>query len=254
MPLNLGSWFSPARVDCPICGSGRARSGSGTEANPLKHPTPRKIIGSLCGPCRQAIPWIVYPVCRICGRAERCEDCLRRVNRQYEIGRCGVRYDGRMKDWLALYKYRGHEGIENVIASMLAFSFERLVETAGTAFDGITAVPLAPERLKDRNFNQAERLARQVAAWYGIAYRPLLLRLRHTEKQSLKSRRSRVTDMRGNFAADPRFSFSERGTPQRILIVDDVYTTGSTIDECARVLKRALPIGSEIYGLLWARS
>ncbi|RKP47261.1 ComF family protein [Cohnella endophytica] len=253
MSMNFSSWFSPSRAVCPMCGNRHTQARIGI-ANPLKHPDPRRIIDSLCGSCRHAIPWIVYPACRICGRAERCEDCLRRKIRHYELSRCGVRYDKAMKDWLALYKYRGHEGVENVLAAMLAFAFERLGEATKLTFHGITAVPLAPERLRERNFNQAERLAQRLSEWYGLSYSPMLLRLRHTEKQSLKTRRSRVTDMRGNFAADPAVLFSERASPHRIIIVDDVYTTGSTLDECARILKQAMPNRAEVYGLLWARS
>jgi ComF family protein len=156
-----------------------------------------------------------------------------------------------MKEWLALYKYSGNEGLEGVLAAILAFAYERLRDVSRCRFDAITSVPLAPERLRDRGYNQAERLAVRLAEWYGLNYRPLLLRLRHTEKQSLKTRRSRVTDMRGNFSVVADESFSEK-----IILVDDIYTTGSTLDECARVLTRDVQSGlpREVYGVLWARS
>jgi len=250
MPLNLSSWFAPIARNCPVCGRTASR-GINPVSVPVKHPEPRRILTSLCGACRQCIPWIAYPVCRICGRAERCEDCVRRQNRHYAFSRSAVRYDQRMKEWLALYKYRGNEGLEGVLAAMLSFAYERLREVSQYGFDAITAVPLAPERQQDRGYNQAERLATRLAEWYGLSYRPLLLRLRHTEKQSLKTRRSRVTDMRGIFSAIPSDSLSER-----IILVDDIYTTGSTLDECARVLTQAVQSGMsrEVYGVLWARS
>ncbi|MCD9022299.1 ComF family protein [Cohnella silvisoli] len=270
MPLNISSWFSPTTKACPICGRAGAPAASPI-AIPIRHPEPRKILSSLCAPCRKAIPWISNPVCRICGRAERCEDCTRRQQRNYTVSRCAVRYDYLMKDWLALYKYRGNEGLESILAAMLAFAYERLCEYSpqSHSFAAITSVPLAPERLQDRGFNQAERLALQLSRWYGLSYRPMLLRLRHTEKQSLKTRRSRVVDMRGNFSAVSSELFSHSSTlplspaaptaastTPRIILVDDIYTTGSTLEECARVLRQsaipeALP---EIYGLLWARS
>jgi len=253
MRLNPVTWFSASHRDCPIC-SRDARSASNAAIGPIpvRHPEPRRALAALCGLCRQGIPWIVHPVCRICGRAESCEDCVRRSTRWYAVSRCAVRYNDTMKDWLALYKYRGNEGVEIILAAMLAFAFERLGDaTPGASFPTITSVPLAPERLRERGFNQAERLAVRLSGWYGIEYRPLLHRLRHTEKQSLKSRRSRVADMRGNFAAALPSSYSGN-----IVLLDDVYTTGSTIDECARVLKQAAgsPEESGIYGLLWARS
>ncbi|TFE29022.1 ComF family protein [Cohnella luojiensis] len=253
MPLKISSWFAPAKRACLICGRDSAQV---TASIPIKHPEARQAITSLCGSCRQSIPWIAHPVCRICGRAERCEDCIRRQTRYYSISRCAVRYDDRMKDWLALYKYRGNEGVESILTAMLAFAYERLCEAAAhSEFHAITSVPLAPERLQDRGFNQAERLALRLSGWYGVEYRPMLSRLRHTEKQSLKTRRSRVVDMRGNFSAATSELFSNVASP-RIILIDDIYTTGSTLDECARVLKLASrsETTAEIYGLLWARS
>ncbi|QTH42300.1 ComF family protein [Cohnella sp. LGH] len=249
MPINIGAWFAPAKRECPICGRD---SRPAAVPIPVKNSAPRKALASLCGSCLQNIPWIANPVCRVCGRAELCEDCVRRTERFYAISRCAVRYTDEMKNWLALYKYRGNEGVETILAAMAAFAFERLRAADPQAhFPFITAVPLAPERLRERGFNQAERLAVRLAQWYGMTYQPLLLRLRHTEKQSLKTRRSRVVDMKGNFAAAHRSSFSGN-----ILVLDDVYTTGSTLDECARVLLQASEPQSErrIYGLLWARS
>ncbi|MFC5469693.1 ComF family protein [Cohnella suwonensis] len=252
--VKIGQLFSSKSQSCPICGTGNSAKES--RPIPLRHPVPRAILASLCKTCGENIPWIAYPACRVCGRAERCGDCARRTKRHYEASRCAVRYDGRMKDWLALYKYRGDEGLENALAAMLAFAYERLSDATGSAFQRITAVPLAPERLQDRGFNQAEKLARRLAEWYGLSYSPVLSRLRHTEKQSLKTRRSRITDMKGNFAAEAEALFSGSESPVRLLIVDDVYTTGSTLDECARVLREAAEGegGIDIFGLMWARS
>jgi ComF family protein len=167
------------------------------------------------------------------------------------MSRCAVRYTDTMRDWLALYKYRGSERLEIVLAAMLAFAYERLCRVSGASFPTITAVPLAQERLRERGFNQAERLAMRLADWYRISYSPLLRRLRHTEKQSLKSRRSRVVDMRATFAPQLRPEWTGP-----VLLVDDIYTTGSTLNECARVLRQAAPTADppSVYGLLWARS
>jgi competence protein ComFC len=300
MPINIFSWFSATTSTCPTCG--RSHSSSAHSAPiPIVHPVPRRMINSLCDSCKQAIPWIVHPLCRVCGRHERCEDCIRRKDRQYSISRCAVRYDSLMKEWLALYKYRGSERLEPILAAMLAYAYERLCEenrllTTQSVNLSVTSVPLAPERLQDRGFNQAERLALQLSQWYGLSYRSMLLRLHHTEKQSLKTRRNRVVDMRGNFSAVPMTVSSHvlsPGSPtvpttisspvlspvppivhstvlsdippvvssalfsnRRIILIDDIYTTGSTLNECARVLREAADSAAvpEIYGLLWARS
>lgn len=278
---SLPTWFAADKAPCPLCG-GRAVAGApGSHPPiPLVHPAPREALQSLCADCLGAIPWIAYPACRICGRAENCGDCARQPKRYFKRSRCGVRYDGRMRELLAMYKYRGSEKLEPILSAMLAFAYERLCEelrfasdrrpshrgrhhhpvgrfaSAGSHVPAIaTSIPLSRERLQDRGFNQAERMARRVCFWYGLEYRPLLRRLRHTEKQSLKNRRNRVTDMKGNFALIPHSLRSyESAVP--ILLVDDVYTTGSTINECARTLAEGADpaAGPQIFGLLWSRS
>jgi len=251
MRLNAISWFSSSKRICPLCGRDAGRNAIGAPI-PIRHSGPRQALAVLCGLCRLGIPWITFAACKICGRAQSCEDCIRRSDRAFALSRCAVRYTDMMRDWLALYKYRGNEGVETVLSAMLAFGYERLSEASGQKFQAVTSVPLAPERLLERGFNQAERLARRVADWYGIPYVPLLKRLRHTEKQSLKSRRGRVVDMRGNFDVSSSISV----VSGNILLVDDVYTTGSTLNECARVLRMASDEGKPVgvYGLLWARS
>ena len=256
---SLFRWFSSERSICPLCG--QAGGGGATERRiPIRHPEARKPLQALCGACLAAIPWIAHPLCRTCGRGQPCEDCARRTTRHFELCRCAVRYDERMKEWLALYKYRGHEGLEPILAAMLAFAFERLTDAAqassvgGPAFRAITGVPLSVDRERERGFNQAERLAKYISGWYGIPYVPTLRRVRHTEKQSLKSRRSRVTDMRGIFAkADTGSNLSSiAGETCNFLLLDDVYTTGSTMNECARVLSDG-DVNVRVYGLALAR-
>ncbi|WP_206424230.1 ComF family protein [Cohnella candidum] len=177
-----------------------------------------------------------------------------------------------MRELLALYKYRGSEKLEPLMGAILSAAYERICRELGTdglsrsPFHAVTSVPLAKERLEERGFNQAERMASRVAKRYGVPYRQLLRRVRHTEKQSLKTRSTRLTDMRGNFQAVAEsigewMKEVDGVPPARILLVDDVYTTGSTMNECASVLQNAFcesARGSqprlEIYGLLWARS
>ncbi|MEK4981485.1 ComF family protein [Bacillus sp. FSL K6-6540] len=140
----------------------------------------------------------------------------------------------------------------------------------------VTSVPVSQERLRERGFNQAEVLAMGLAASIKTPYVPLLERNRHTDKQSFKSRMDRLKDMEGVFGAlqhapEVLRSISKRGAanigspeeilpimgPLRILLVDDIYTTGSTINACAQVLRgyeSFLEMPIEIYSLTWARS
>jgi competence protein ComFC len=256
----LHGLFAASAECCPVCGKDKRRPPDAFF--PVRHAAPRQALQALCADCLGRIPWIVSTACPICGRPERCGDCLRRRNRHFARCRGAVRYDEAMKEWLALYKYRGLEKLEPVMASMLAAAVEPLLRTAG-GFDWVTAVPLAEGRLEERGFNQAERLALRIAKWYRLPYRSLLRRVRNTEKQSRKGRRDRLEDMKGNFVVSseqgppggsPPFpSRSDRSAPTAILLVDDIYTTGSTVNECAFALRQAFP-GCEVYGALWARS
>ncbi|WP_019915054.1 ComF family protein [Paenibacillus sp. HW567] len=136
--------------------------------------------------------------------------------------------------------------------------------------DLLVPVPVSDSRLAERGFNQAERLADVLSMRRGIPQLPLLIRTHHTGKQSFKSRAERLNDMKHAFAANPdpsvRKLFAERldsigpqipARPLQIIIIDDIYTTGSTIRACAESLN--LLTGSfgclaEIYSLTWARS
>jgi competence protein ComFC len=265
MGFSISRWFRPEANHCDLC-ERPAFAIADRSPVPVRHPEARRVLQELCASCRHAIPWITSPVCRVCGRPEFCPDCPRRQHKHIRFSRSAVRYDTRMKDLLALYKYRGSERLEPVMAAMLAGAFERVcAELSGLRqappFQAITSVPLAQERLDDRGFNQAERMAVHLAEWYGVPYYPLLQRVRHTEKQSLKNRQSRLSDMKGNFIATPdasRLTHADPNCPLRMLLVDDIYTTGSTVNECAHALKEAFLHPNtpepEIYGALWARS
>ncbi|GGF87530.1 hypothetical protein GCM10010912_36040 [Paenibacillus albidus] len=144
------------------------------------------------------------------------------------------------------------------------------VSTAASSWqaDLLIPVPVSNARLDERGFNQAERLADVLSRLRGIPQLPLLVRTHHTAKQSFKSRAERLADMKHVFAENPDPAIrpmleavvNANGPlrrPLRIIIVDDIYTTGSTIRACALVvghLAAEKGYGAEIYSLTWARS
>ncbi|RUS42596.1 ComF family protein [Cohnella sp. AR92] len=255
---RLHEWLHPRMPDCVLCGQSIGRNASGPL--PVRDAFFRRILREgLCGSCLGWIPWILTIACPICGRPDRCGDCLRRPNRPFVRSRGAVRYDDAMKELLALYKYRGLEKLEPILAAMLSAAVEPMLSEM--RFDAVTAVPIAERRLEERGFDQAERIACAVAERYRIPFRPLLKRTRHTGKQSFKGRRDRIEDMKGTFAAiepPPALGQASRALPfpqsgPRILLIDDIYTTGSTMAECSAALRQAYPNG-EIHGAVWARS
>lgn len=247
----------------------------------------------ICHACYRQIPWIFKPRCLRCGRGIGCPDCTRLgVNdRSFVLNRSAVTYDGQMREWLAQYKYRGNERYAPLLVEMMLRAYTMFHrETNVRMFDprlrnarsvpwsihAVTSVPVSQERLRERGFNQAEVLAKGLAASIKTPYVPLLERNRHTDKQSFKGRMDRLKDMEGVFGAlqqapEVLWSISKRGAantgspeeilpntgPLRILLVDDIYTTGSTINACAQVLRgyeSFLEMPIEIYSLTWARS
>jgi competence protein ComFC len=215
----------------------------------------------LCVQCMQTIPWIRNVECSVCGRYEACTDCERRQLTHYVMNRSAVRYSSEMREWLARYKYRGDESLLPLLIEMLRFPFESLQQFLSKSqkrFDCITYIPLSSERLAERGFNQAEQLSLGIGEAYNIPVFPLLKRVLHTGKQSYKTRGQRLNDLHNVFTfaeveieSSNSILKSKGSEPLHILIIDDVYTTGSTLNECASIIRQHLH--AQIYGLTWAR-
>ncbi|WP_163852942.1 ComF family protein [Paenibacillus elgii] len=217
---------------------------------------------SVCRRCWEAIPWIHEVCCVKCGRYEACPDCPRRTDTYYDQNRSAVRYDERMKEWLGQYKYRGQESLRSVLGPMLlhAYHLHQQGPSGGADFgkpasEFISYVPLSEQRYAERGFNQAGQLASELGRLTGLPVLPLLLRTRHTDKQSFKGRVERLDDLQGVFALEPgaasQVAAACRQGRVRVYLIDDVYTTGSTLNECSRAIKMTLPL--EVCGISWAR-
>lgn len=216
----------------------------------------------LCKRCWEAIPWILQVECPVCGRYESCPDCARREETWFAQNRSAVRYDEQMKEWLAQYKYRGQEKLSALLGHMLLHAYHlhrnpSIQPNAKTSpvTEVLTFVPLSDQRYAERGFNQAKQMAFELGRLANLPVIPLLRRTRHTDKQSFKARAERLDDLVGVFELDSvngeRLGQASRSRRIRIYIIDDVYTTGSTLNECARTIKSA--ITAEVCGISWAR-
>jgi ComF family protein len=117
------------------------------------------------------------------------------------------------------------------------------------SFDVIVPVPLHPKRLRWRGFNQSLLLARQISRAYGTPTDPFMLRrVKETPPQTQLTEDERRKNMRNAFALDAEKSLKDK----TVLLVDDVYTSGATVNECSLTLKRGG--AREVYVLTLARA
>lgn len=202
----------------------------------------------ICKLCYQEIEPIHGPICERCGRAMKaatiCVDCYQREDTYFLANRSAVHYNGKMKAIISQYKFRGHETLSCALTTFLEEAFRGYF--AHIPFDCITFVPLHESRLRERGFNQAQLLAIQLGLRLKLPVKPLLTRTRPTEKQSQKDRRARLQF----FDEAVQLLPLQSPPPARVLLIDDIYTTGTTINACAKALAKE---GIVVYSLTVAR-
>lgn len=203
---------------------------------------------ALCDPCHLSIPSLRDPFCRSCGeefegRIEgdfECPNC-RDLDFSFEFARPALPNHPAILKMIHELKYlrRIHLGVELGRVSARAFAEDpRLAAALGEKWP-LVPVPLHRRRLLWRHFNQAEEIARSLGHLTGLPVRRVLSRLRRTDSQTRLSRAQRLKNLRGAFAVSKEGEKFTSGKPQGVVLVDDVFTTGATTDECARVLRRA---------------
>jgi ComF family protein len=183
----------------------------------------------LCPACAEDLPNLASAVCPICAdqttHGERCGACLREtphLERTIALFRYGFPADR----IIHALKY-GHQ------LAVAAWSAEKLADRiAGECHDLIIPLPLHPERLRERGFNQSAEIAKKLGAYLNLPVDLThVLRTRATLPQADLPHKARHKNVRGAFECRTDFS------GQRLLLIDDVLTTGATANECARVLK-----------------
>ena len=164
------------------------------------------------------------------------------------LARCvaAVDYGWPWRALLARYKFQGHSGWADALAARMRAS-PGAAELLAAA-DRVLPMPLARERLAERGYHQAWLLARALAP--EKADEGLLLRIRHTPSQRGLTRSERLANVRGAFAIEPLRAHEVRG--QRLLLVDDVMTSGASLHSAAQVLRQAG--AAEVSALVFART
>lgn len=192
----------------------------------------RRVGSWLCASCRAAIRRLDEPLCTRCGAevesARRECGCRKRLPSLTRL-RSAVAYEGPAEAAIHRFKYGGWRRVAAPLAELLA---ERLV-VEGVSGVWVLAVPLHPHRLRQRGFNQAELLAVELRRRLHAPWPPgELVRTRPTPPQVGKDRRARHDNVRGAFAwRGPGLAGAA------VIVVDDVATTGATLDACAAALR-----------------
>jgi ComF family protein len=197
--------------------------------------------GYVCPDCWQNVRFILPPCCDRCGlpypgdltTAFECSNC-RDLDLHFRWARASVIANDFLRDVIHRYKYQRELWFEPFLADLLVRQAAPALRRENLT--GIVPVPLHPVKHREREFNQAERLARPLAAALGIPVRTdLVRRTQPTRTQTQLDKHARADNVRHAFAPAQTTTLQA----QRLLVLDDVLTTGATTSAVARVLHAA---------------
>ena len=195
----------------------------------------------LCADCAESAQRIEAPFCECCSQPFdgaitqqfTCSNCAgREVHFECAVAACLSR--GVVRDFIHAFKYNHQFHLRRPLADWLAHTLDD-PRIASRPFDAFVPVPLHHVRFREREFNQAAELATLVSQRCGIPVLHALKRTRYTSTQTKLDRAERMENLRGAF----RVRQTARVKDRHLVLVDDVFTTGSTVEECSRVLLRA---------------
>lgn len=195
----------------------------------------------VCATCWGNLTFVESPYCQVCGHPFEhhiedvgvCAGCLTK-HPPYTLARACFVYNEASRGMLLRFKHSD----ETYLAPYFATWLTRLIRSNGLHADMVIPVPLHWKRLFSRKYNQAALIASHLADQLNITFDPFVLkRQTWTESQGHLSRKHRKLNVKGAFQVPDNLAY--RLSRKRVILVDDVLTTGATIDECAKILKKA---------------
>jgi len=191
----------------------------------------------LCYNCSNEFVPSEGPMCSVCGMNFKsketidhiCYECIIKPKKFYKARSCGS-YTNVLRDVIHHYKYKKKQYLAVPLGKIIYFTFEKY--WSKDEIDIVIPVPLHIKRFRQRGFNQAYLLLDEFKKNSFVINRNVLKRIRWTEPQTNLKKKMRLINLKNAFALDN----CEQIKNKNVLIVDDVYTTGSTINECAKTL------------------
>lgn len=229
----LGSWLEAALgffypAVCQLCGEHRAGPAEG-------------YVCARCGHGREGVRFLRPPWCERCGlpfegaltSAFECSNC-RGMEWHFQSARAAVAATGIVLEVIHRYKYARAGWFEPFLANLLVRAAQPVLAEGG--WTAVVPVPLHPLKEREREFNQSARLAKHLGRATGLPVQcRWVRRVRYTPSQTRLNREQRAANVRHAFAPVPGASCAGA----RVVLVDDVLTTGATANHCARALRAA---------------
>lgn len=198
-----------------------------------------------CYRCHKSLATDLYASSYDDDKKPICADCRRLPYHFVGKQRSAIMYNQQAQELINQYKFRGKRSLAQPLARMLYLTYKE--HFSDCEINLITSIPLHPSRLIERSFNQSELLAVGLSKLIGLPYFTTLIKEKATAKQSKQQRAERFRQSEHSFRLD-----TVEIIGKRILLVDDIYTTGATVEQAAMVLIEA---GAEIiYVLTLARA
>lgn len=193
---------------------------------------------------------IFPPRCEVCRKGSEealCSECFGQI--QFMKPQLGIFsasvYDGVLRDALHRFKFQKRKNLAEPLGVLLVKYLSHTPALPLEEFDCIVPVPLHRRRQRQRGYNQAELLARVISKYYEVPVVSALERTKDTHPQFDLPREERLTNVKGAFkVSDPKAVYNKK-----IILLDDIFTTGSTIAECSKTLKIAGARGVEVLTL-----
>jgi len=186
----------------------------------------------LCRECEKSLEYLEGEICPKCGEPLS-DESSHRCDFSFDAARSVFKFNPILKNLIHHFKYNEMTKVGKLLGN---FAAEFLRKENFTEAEIVTPVPLHTVKKRIRGYNQSEFLTRQIAEnmkWQHLPH--LIQRKRFTETQTKLSRHQRKKNVAGAFVVNPKFEVKNR----LILLVDDVFTTGSTVDSISKVLKEA---------------